>query len=180
MAKDLKPSGNAQTEPSPLASASVPVPGQPLDLQALVEKQAKELADLRAILMATIQAQPKVSPDTIWAQHHEREMRIKEELDRLAALFQQSAKDRSQWEANRRFTEGKRLFKISVGWCPELVIRADNPIAAKAYYDEICGIRGVSTNHAKPESTTYKNEDVTSDPSAQQVVLKQWEYQAAA
>lgn len=151
-----------------------------LDLQAIVEQQSKELAELRAILMATIQSQPKVTPDSIWAKQHEKEMAIKADLDRFAALFLEKAKDRSQWEANKLNPDGKRLFKVSVGWCPELVMRANDSVTAKAYYDQACGINSVTMNANKPESTTYAIADVTDDPWAQKRVNNNWAYQAAA
>lgn len=141
-----------------------------------------EIAELRTLLMATIQSQPKVTPDSLWAQNHQREMAIKEELDRQAAFFMTTAQQRTQWAANRINLDlpNPKLFKVQVGWCPEIVLRAKDDISAVAYYNRLCGIRGVETNHKKPESTTYAITDVTSDPEAQKLANSEWQYQAAA
>jgi len=150
------------------------------DLEAVVQEQARQLEELRAMLFATIRAQPAVSPDTIWAQNHQKEVAIKEELDRLAKYFLESTEQRSQWEANKVNPDGKRLFRVSLGWCPELVVRANDEVSARAYYDKICGISGVRPNHAKPETTTYVIADVTDDPASQAKAGSKYELKAAA
>jgi len=162
-----------QAQPKP------PSPAIAADLQAVVEQQARDIAELRQLLMLTIQSQPKISPDTLWAKQHEKEMAIKADLDAKAALFEQTTTQRTQWEANKLNPDGKRLFEVCVGWCPKIVIRANDDTMAKAYYDKVCGIRGVQSNSAKPEKTTYSIVDVTDKPEAQKTVKGIWEYKPA-
>lgn len=149
------------------------------DLRALVEKQAKQIEELRDILMATIRTQSAVTPDSVWAKQHEKEMKIKEELDRLAAYHEMDAKRRTQYEANKLNQDGKKLFKISVGWCPEVVIRANDQVAAKGYYDKVCHILAVNPIHGQGKNE-YKIIDVTDDPEAKKLAGMVWEYQQAA
>lgn len=154
------------------------------DLLAVVEQMRKEneqmrkdFAAQREIMMAVIRSQPKVSPDTIWAQQHEKEVKIKEELDRLAEEFQKTCQQRTQAAANKLNPEVKTLFRVSVGWCPEIIVRAQDADIAKTRYNKLCGINWVNPLHAKPPGATdYKIVDVTSDPSSQEIVngTKQW------
>jgi hypothetical protein len=137
------------------------------DMLAIIETQGKQIEELRAILMAAIQTQPKISPDTLWAQQHQKEMAIKAKLDEQASYFQQSCKDRTQWQANKVNTEAKRLWKVQVGWCPELIMHANDKTMAMAYYNQLCGIIAVQPNHNQPKLTTYVCVDVTDDPVSQ-------------
>lgn len=150
------------------------------DLRALVAEQAKQIDDLRAILMATIRSNQEVTPDSVWAKEHLKQQKIKEDLERLAAEFAVSCQMRTQYKANETYTEGKFLYKVQVSWCPEIIIRADRPEAAKGLYDKLCGIQSVSPIHAKPGSAEYKILDVTADPEAQALVKAKFEYKAAA
>lgn len=145
----------------------------------IIEQQSRDMQELRSILMATIRAQPQESPDTLWAKNHKREMEIKEELDRLAAYFLESTEKRTQWAANQMNLKGERIWKIRLGWCPEVILRADNEMIAQAYYNKICGIRGVQTNYKDAKQTTYQIVDVTNDPAAQQAIKSSWEYRPA-
>lgn len=150
-----------------------------LDLRAAYETQAKELSDLRVLLMAAIRSQPAVTPDSIWAKEHQKEAAIKAELDRLAESFADSCQKRTQCEANKLNPEFKKLYKVSVGWCPEIVLRANDQTMAKAYYDKLCGIISVNTLHVK-KGTEYKIIDVTSDPAAHELVMSHPQHKAAA
>lgn len=152
----------------------------PRDHASEITSLKDQVARLESLLMQQIQSTPKISPDTLWAQNHEREMKIRNELDRLAELFLESTQSRTQWEANKLNPEGKRLYKVQVGWCPEVIVRANDDITAKAYYDRICGIRGVSTNHGDPTKTTYTIVEVTNDPEAQKLSKSDWESKTAA
>jgi hypothetical protein len=165
---------------TPPASASTPPVDAPAPADANEVAQLKqELAELRNLLMKTIQTVPKVSPDTIWAKNHEREMEIKEDLDRKAAYFEQTCDARTQWEANKLNPEGKRLYKVKVGWAPEVIVRANDEVMARAYYEKVCHIRSVQTNFNKPATTEYSIIDVTDDPVAQKIVASNWQYTPA-
>ncbi len=180
MAEDLR-NQPAKSQQPKLAQTGDPKPAtQSDDQQATIDAMKAQIDKLEAILMATIRSQPAVSPDTIWARQHEKEQAIKDDLDRLAAHFTESCQSRTQWEANKLNQNGKRLFKVSVGWCPEIIMRADDDVMAKAYYDKVCGIRAVKPDLGRPEMTTYNMVDVTNDPEAQKIAAGQWQYKAAA
>ena len=144
------------------------------DLKSAFDKQANEMAELRALLMATVRSQPAVSPDTVWAREHEKEMRIKAELESLAVQFQESCQMRTQYQANKLNPDAKRLYKVSVSWCPEIVIRANDAITARAYYDKLCGILAVNPIRGKA-SNEYQIVDVTDDAGAKALVQKHWQ-----
>lgn len=150
------------------------------DQEDTIASLKEQVSKLEAILMATIRAQPQVSPDTLWAKQHQEQVKIKEELDRLAAHFSESCQQRTQWEANKLNPDAKRLFKVSVGWCPEIILRANDDVMAKAYYDKVCGIRAVKPDLGRPETTTYSIVEVTNDAEAQKIVASEWSYKAAA
>jgi hypothetical protein len=171
MAEDLR---NKPT--SPKAAQTSDSSDEVASLKAQVDR-------LEAMLMATIRSQPPVdaiTPDTLWARQHLKEQKIKADLDEHAARFQHTCQERTQWAANKLNPEATKLFKISVGWCPEIIMRANDVVMAKAYYNQLCGIISVAVNHNNPKMTDYNIVEVTNDPKAQEIVKTNWEYKAAA
>jgi len=80
---------------------------------------------------------------------------------------------RTQIVANQRFPDGKKLWAVQVGWCPRVVVKADDKLMAKARYDVICGIQYVREDNTSEKTlarTTYVYADVTDDRIAQQLV----------
>jgi hypothetical protein len=75
---------------------------------------------------------------------------------------------RTQIEANKRYKDGAQLWRIQVGWCPPVIIRAQDKEHARGRYDLICGIQWVRRDDNNPSRTDYNYTNVTDDPAARQ------------
>lgn len=136
-------------------------------------------AELRAMVNLLLKQQ--VTPDTIWAKQQQRDEKIQNRLDEIAAYIGLTSQYRTQLEANKMFPKGERLFKTRLGPggpgdAPEVIIRADNDTDVMARYQKVCGITQVRNEDSRPELTAWMIQDVTNDSAAQQAVNEVWTY----
>lgn len=108
---------------------------------------------------------------------------VENKQNEMAAYISLPAQQRSQYEINRVFTTGTKVFQVLLGtgkpgeW-PTLYVKADTEPDAKARYQHVCGIRSVVPSEQHPEWTRWVCVDVSSDPAAKKAVESKWEYQA--
>lgn len=147
-----------------------------------MEALQKQMAAMQQTIDLLMKSQSTPTPDTIWAKQEDRLQKIEEEQNRIATYISLPTVQRSQYEANRKFESGKKIFSVLLGTgkkgeCPTLFIRADLESDAKSRYQEVCGIRHVVPNDAHPEFSRWTIADVTNDKAAVSAVAESWKYQ---
>ena len=150
--------------------------------------QAAQIAELQAQvaqLAALLQKQAATTPDTLWAKQELRNQAIEQKQEQMAAYISLPSSMRSQYEANRMFDKGGKIFSVLVGTGkkgenPQLFIRADVESDAKARYQVVCGINHIVPDERHLEFSRWTVIDVTNDPAARKAVDATWTYQPAA
>jgi hypothetical protein len=161
-------------EQTTLANISIPA-----EAWAVMQQQQKQIDELKTLIIEKLtvlatQPQQQHTPQQTAVEKMLLDQMLKKKAD--DEKFESEKKYisfpcdiRSQVNANRAYKDGDKLFKIGVGWSPDVIIRGQDRIHCQGRYNELCGILGVKKDEKHPDWTTYRIADVTNDPEARRL-----------
>ncbi len=166
------------TQPATVA----PTPAAPVDDMAAMREQMRLMQQTIDLLM---RQQQMPTPDSLWAKDELKRQAHDALQEAVAAYIGLPSQLRSQYEVNRQFVSGKKIYSVLLGTgkkgeCPQLYIPADLESDAKSRYQQACGINHIVPNEAHPEFSRWTIFDATDDVQAQEAVKKSWKYEPQA
>jgi hypothetical protein len=166
-------------ESAPVEQASSAPSGVPAEAWDIIQRQQKQIDDLKTLIIERLTSafdRPAANaPQMTNAQTTVEKMVLDDMLKRKSRddklefdkrYHSLSCECRSQIEANRRFKEGSQLWRVGIGWSPDVIVRGHDRAHCVARYNELCGIISVKPDERHPEWTTYRAVNVTNDPES--------------